>query len=124
MLVQDSSPKKCGPACVLRWIARIWSIASIVLILVFIIGERSCPSGLGEWIGFLFFPVGVAAGMIISWWKEGEGGGITVASLIFFYLIHLATAGRFPEGWGWLAFSAPGFLFLVTWCWSTKCEAL
>ena len=39
---------------------------------------------------------------------------MTVAALGCFYLIQLATAGEFPRGVAWLAFAAPGFLFLFT----------
>ena len=58
--------------------------------------------------------------MIVAWRREGIGGSITVASFLAFYLIHLLTAGKFPKGWGWLTFAAPGFLFLLCWYWSRK----
>ena len=111
--MENNTEKQCGWTQVVRWIARVWSIASIGIILLFIICEDSGPIGTGEWLGFLFFPLGVSVGMVLAWWKEGIGGGITVASLIVFYLVHFATAGTLPEGWAWLLFSAPGFLFLV-----------
>jgi hypothetical protein len=99
---------------VLRRTARVWSLASVGLVLAFIVGEGG-PSGPNEWLGFLFFPFGICAGMVLAWWREGLGGIVTVASLVVFYLIHLATAGSLPNGWAWLAFAAPGFLFLLTW---------
>ncbi len=97
-----------------RWIARIWSIGSIGLILAFIVGEGINLTEFkpAEWLGFLFFPVGICVGMVMAWWKERLGGSLTVASLVIFYLIHLATSGAFPSGWAWLVFAAPGFLFL------------
>ena len=98
----------------LRWTARIWSGASIALVLAFIVGEGFHPSGLNEWLGVLFFPIGISVGMILAWWKESLGGSITVASLVTFYVVHLATAGTFPKGWAWLAFAAPGFFFLLS----------
>jgi len=98
----------------LRWTARIWSVLSVALVLAFIVGERDNPSGLNEWLGFLFFPFGISVGMIISWWKEALGGCITVGSLLVFYMVRLTTAGMFPQGWAWLAFAAPGFLFLLS----------
>jgi hypothetical protein len=54
----------------LRWTARIWSGASIALVLAFIVGEGFHPSGLNEWLGVLFFPIGISVGMILAWWKE------------------------------------------------------
>jgi hypothetical protein len=98
----------------LRWTARVWSVASVALLLAFIVGERSHPTGASEWLEFLFFPVGISVGMILAWWKEGLGGSITVGSLLAFYVAHLTIADTFPKGWAWLAFAAPGFLFLLS----------
>jgi hypothetical protein len=97
-----------------RWVARLGSLATIVLVLLFLVGEGFNPSP-KEWLGFLFFPVGICVGMVIAWWKEGAGGAITVASLLAFYGVHLGTAGRLPTGWAWLLFATPGFLFLLSW---------
>jgi len=100
---------------VVRWVARLWTIGSIGLILVFLVGERSYPQIPAEWLGFLFFPFGISVGMILAWWREGIGGTIAVGSLVLFYVIHLTTAGTLPRGWAWLLFVAPGFLFLLCW---------
>ena len=98
---------------VLRWTARVWSIASVALVLAFIVGEGLNPSGPSEALGLVFFPLGICVGLIVAWWKEGLGGSITVGSLLVFYVLHRATAGMFPTGWAWAAFAAPGFLFLL-----------
>jgi hypothetical protein len=98
----------------LRWTARVWSVASVGLVLAFIVGEGSHPSRPNEWLGFLLFPVGISVGMILAWWKEGLGGSMTVGSLLAFYAVHLTTVGTFPHGWAWLTFAAPGFLFLLS----------
>jgi hypothetical protein len=100
---------------VVRWIARVWSIFSIALLLGFIVGEGVNPTTRGQLLGLLFFPFGISVGMIIGWWREGIGGIMTVGSLLVFYAIHLATAGALPRGWAWIAFAAPGFLFLLYW---------
>jgi hypothetical protein len=86
----------------------------LALVLGFIVGEGLNPSGPSEWLGVLLLPVGISVGMILAWWKEGLGGSITTASLLPFYVVHLSTAGTFPKGWAWLAFAAPGFLFLLS----------
>jgi hypothetical protein len=65
---------------VIRWTARVWSIASIGIILLFIFGEGMKRVRPSEWLLFLFFPAGICIGMILAWWKEGVGGGITVLS--------------------------------------------
>jgi hypothetical protein len=102
---------------VVRWTARILTIVSIGLVLLFIVGEGFNPTKIKprEWLGLLFFPVGISVGMILAWWKEGLGGSITVGSLCMFYMIDFATTNRFPNGWAWFAFAAPGFLFILCW---------
>ena len=99
---------------VLRWTARVWSVVSIGLLLGFLVGEGLNPSGMHEWIGLLFFPLGISLGMLLAWRNERLGGTITVVSLFVFYVVHLTTAGTFPAGFAWLAFAAPGFLFLLS----------
>ena len=98
---------------VIRWTARLWSIASIGLILGFIFGEGIKLAKPLEWLSFFLFPVGISIGMILAWWKEGLGGSITVGSLLVFYAVYYASSRTFPPGWAWLVFSFPGLLFLV-----------
>lgn len=100
----------------LRWFARICSIASIALILLFFMGEGFDPSRVSfkEWVGLLFFPVGVIAGMIIAWRNEGIGGAISVLSLLGFYLIYgLLLKSRLWQGEAFIVFAFPGILFLL-----------
>jgi hypothetical protein len=105
---------------VIGWIARVWSLVNIVLVLLFIFVGQDNPASPTEWIGFLFFPGGVCIGMIVAWWEEGIGGGITVGSLSGYYIYHFATASAFPTGFAWPVFAAPGFLFLLDWYRSRK----
>jgi hypothetical protein len=100
---------------VVRWTARFWSAATIAFVIAFIIGEGINPSGLHEWIGLIFFPFGVCAGMLIAWRNEATGGMITVICLLVFYAVSLVSTGRLPAGWGFPVFAAPGFLFLLAW---------
>ena len=100
-------------AGVLRWVAHVWAIVTIALVVAFSIGEGIELTTLWEWIGFVFFPVGVCAGMIVAWRSEILGGAITVGSLVVFYAIHYVSSGAFPQGFAWLVFAAPGFLFLA-----------
>ncbi len=106
----------------LRWTARVWSAASVALVLAFIVGEGFNPTKLNTWFGILFllFPVGISVGMILAWWKEGLGGSITVGSLLAFYVVHHVNVGAFPKGWAYLVFAAPGFLFLLSSYWSRR----
>lgn len=101
----------------LEWIARIGSVASIALLVTLFIGEALDPSQVArrEWVGLLFFPIGVMVGMIVAWWKEGLGASITVASLVAFYLIYGFLFNNHIGGWAFVTFASPGFLFLLHW---------
>jgi hypothetical protein len=63
----------------LRWLARVGSVVSLGLLLLFFVGERFDPAKVAsrDWLGFLFFPIGVVAGMLVGWWHVGWGGAIT-----------------------------------------------
>ena len=110
----SSTPLMAG----LRWLARIGSIVSLALLLLFYIGEGFHPAKVAphEWVGFLFFPIGVAAGMVVGWWREGWGGAITTVSLLAFYGVYgFLLNGSLWQGGAFIAFAAPGMLFLVYW---------
>ena len=51
-----------------RWAARSWAAASVGLILAFLEGEGFHPSQIQprEWLGLMFFPIGICAGMILA----------------------------------------------------------
>lgn len=105
-------------AQILRWTARILSVASLLLLLAFATGEDGIkPSRVAahEWIGLLFFPFGVAVGMLVGWWNEKLGGIISVASLAAFYVIYGGLVrGSMAMGWYFVLFALPGFLFLLS----------
>ena len=105
------------PLTVIEALARLGSIASIVLLFMLFIGEGFDPSGItrNEWIGLLFFPTGVVLGMAIAWWKEGLGAAITVGSLAAFYLVWGWLMRNHIGGWAFVTFASPGFLFLLHW---------
>jgi hypothetical protein len=104
-------------AQILPWLARALSLVSLFVLLLFFVGEGFNSAALRsrEWVLMLFFPLGVAAGMAIAWWREGLGGAITVASLIAFYLTHFLLGSGLPRGWAFVAFASPGLLFLAHW---------
>jgi hypothetical protein len=100
---------------VLRWSARVWGIASALLLLAFAFGGREhLRLTAGETLGFLLFPVGVIAGFAVSWRRELAGGLVTVGSLALFYLLLFARDGRLPAGPYFLLFAAPGFLHVAS----------
>ena len=110
---------------ILRWSARLLSIASIGLMLAFLMGEGvDAPKvAAREWVGLLFFPFGVMLGMAVGWWREGLGGGIAVGSLLAFYGWY-ALAGDLPSGWAFLVFTLPGFAFVASWLLTRRSRSL
>jgi len=99
-----------------RWAARLLSIASTVMLLLFVFGEKFEAAKVTgrQLLAFVFFPLGIVVGFAVAWWKEGLGGGISVVSLLIFYLIFvLMLRGDLARGGWFLVFAIPGFLFLV-----------
>ena len=107
---------------IVRVIARIWSLLSIGFVLAIFIGETLSESSpmptAQEWVGLMFFPIGIVIGLIAAWWWEGIGGAVSILSLIAFYLWDFLRRGDLPGGPYFLLVAAPGFLFLLCWLWS------
>lgn len=102
------------PDSILRWTARVWGIASTLLLLAFTFGGReNLRFTAGEAVGFLLFPVGVVAGFAFAWRRELAGGLVTVTSLFLFAVYLFLMSGRSP-GIYFLLFSAPGFLHIAS----------
>jgi hypothetical protein len=103
-------------AFLFRWSARLLSIASTAMLLMFVFGEKFEASKVTgrQWLAFAFFPLGIVVGFAVAWWKEGLGGGISVVSLLIFYLIFVfLLGGNIARGIWFLVFAIPGFLFLA-----------
>jgi len=104
---------------VIRWIARVWSVASVGFVLLMSVGSglaegfNPAQFAFRDCVGLFFFPFGVCLGMIVAWRWEGLGGGITVGSLLAFYAALRIMDGRFPGGPYFALVAAPGILFLV-----------
>jgi hypothetical protein len=105
---------------VLRWSARVLSLFAVGIVLSFVFGEGLNVSKLTarELALVVFFPFGVGLGMVVAWRWEGLGGGITVASLAAFYIVHYLFSSIFPGGFAFIALASPGFLFLLCWLWA------
>jgi hypothetical protein len=109
-----------------RWSARLLSVASTAILLMFVFGEPLGPSRVTgrQWLAFIFFPTGIIVGFVVAWWKEGLGGGISIASLFIFYLIFvLLLGGSLARGVWFLVFAIPGFLFLAAYAISRACRS-
>ncbi|MBA7665446.1 hypothetical protein ES703_73516 [subsurface metagenome] len=119
MINQPSSKNKKHLVNIIRRIARVWSLLSIVFVLVIVIGHIFSPEDvlptIGEWVGILFFPFGVILGLTLSWKWEGLGAMITIGSLIGIYITILIIRGCLPKGPFFVLFATPGFFFLISW---------
>jgi hypothetical protein len=111
-----------------RWMARIWSFASVLFVSAFVLGELRNPGPWPtptEWLGLALFPGGVVAGLLIAWVRERLGGSISVASVIGFYIWNVAVSGSLPGGPYFLLVALPGLLFLVaSWLGENKTETV
>jgi hypothetical protein len=102
----------------LHWSARVLSLVSTVVLVLFFVGERFEISHVAakEWVGLFLFPLGVIVGFAVAWWNDGIGGAITTASLLAFYLFYgLLLRGNINQGWAFIVFASPGLLFLLSW---------
>ncbi len=101
---------------VLHWTARVASLLSLGVLLLFFVGEGFDPSRLGadEWVLFCFFPLGITVGMLLGWRWEGSGGAITVLSLVAFYGVHMLLGGGPPRAWAFVLFALAGVFFLAS----------
>jgi hypothetical protein len=104
----------------LRWSARALSLLAVAILLAFAFGEGLNLSRFTarELLLFSFFPLGFCAGLVVAWWRELLGGGITVASLAAFYLVDYLLSSSFPRGFAFLLLAVPGFLFLLCGLWT------
>ena len=107
---------------ILLWIARVGSVLSCGVLLLFIMGEGFDPRRLSpqEFALFLCFPLGVMLGMASAWRWTAIGGALTIASVLAFYGVHWAQVHSLPRGWAFIAFAAPGLFFLS----SAACRCL
>jgi len=98
-----------------RWTARMLSLLSIGLLLLFFIGEGFNPFHLAarELLLSACFPLDVVLGMILAWRWETLGGALTVIALAAFYGLHYSGSGQFPDGPFFVLLASPGLLFLL-----------
>jgi hypothetical protein len=101
----------------IRWIARVWSILCFALVLAFTVTEAIQRSGppptLNEWLGLIFWPIGVCVGLAVAWFREELGGSVALGCLIAFYVWNLARSGHWPQGPFFFLIAAPGLVFIL-----------
>lgn len=108
-IAPDAGPP---PVRVIRWLARAASLASLGLLAMFATSGGAAPSA-SEWLLLAFFPIGVAAGMILAWWREILGGGIAAASLLAFHAIVSLDQSRPSVSIWFLVFTSPALALLA-----------
>lgn len=56
-------------AFLFRWSARLLSLASAAMLLLFLFGEPFEPSKIAgrEWLALIFFPLGIVVGFAVAW---------------------------------------------------------
>lgn len=105
------------PMALVEFLARLGSVISITLLFLFFQAEAFHPSEIAprEWIGLIFFPIGIIIGLAVAWWKEGLGVSITMGSLVAFYLVYGYLLQSHVAGWVFIVFASPAFLFFFHW---------
>lgn len=100
-----------------RWLARAGSVIVIALLALFVVGEgghSTVPIRARDLAGLALFPLGVVLGMIVAWRHELEGSFLSLGCLAAFYVVCGLMVGNFPDGWAFIVFTSPAFLFLVS----------
>ncbi len=99
-----------------RWAARLASVVCLAIIFLFFAGEGFDFGAVRavEYVGLAFFPLGVMIGLVLAWREELIGGTVAIVSIAAFYLIYgMILSGRLWQGWAFLPFLVPGFLFVI-----------
>lgn len=106
-------------AAAVRWIARITSVLAVGFVVVmaadYVLVPGQEPATTVEFIGLLFFPIGVCCGLVMGWWREATGGTVAVGSLFAFYLTMALGGHDFPTSPYFALITSPGVLFLLAW---------
>ena len=112
----DAAPSEDLRIRMVRWMARVASLASLVIVVLFVIGERANPLQMGsaDRLLFLCFPAAVIGGVLLAWFWEFGGAVFALAGLTAFYGSTFFLAGTLPRDWRAVAAAAPAVLFLLS----------
>jgi hypothetical protein len=113
--VRSERPFLSAIAFVARWGARILGTLLVGLVLLFLVGE-GVPrlSDLPLHIVLMFVAKLLClAGFVMLWRWELPGGLLALVGIAAFYGLNYAASGRFPGGWVFPLFFAPGVLATI-----------
>ncbi len=101
---------------IIRWATRILGILTVLLFLIFFIGEGFSDISaitIGEWVMMFFVPVVLLAGIIVAWRREMLGGIIVILSILLFNLTSMIAerAFTFQLDFGFFLIIGFGFVF-------------
>ena len=104
---------------VILWIARICGLLFVALVLVIGVAEALSPDELSptpqEWVGIIFFPVGVCVGYMLGWRWQLLGGSVALGSFAAFF-VWLATERGGIRAWPvFLLCPVPALLLVTHW---------
>jgi len=116
-----AEPQHLRRANIARWIGRVWSLLALAFVLAFAFGEWDSAAGLSfsaqEWLLILCYPIGMAVGWVLGWWRERAGGLIILGALVAFYVIDLVTTGSPPSGPFFALLAVPAVFYLLSDLW-------
>jgi hypothetical protein len=113
--VRSERPFLSATVFAARWGARILGTLLVGLVLLFLVGE-GVPrlSDLPLHIVLMFVAnLLCLAGFVMLWRWELPGGLLALLGIAAFYGLNYAASGRFPGGWVFPLFFAPGALATV-----------
>ena len=110
-----------------RWTGRVLSVLAIAFILLIFLGEavlgQSIPFTWQELIMLLFFPIGLMVGLVVAWWREALGAGITLGSLAAFYLVEWLATGDLARGPFFALLASPAIFYALAYLCSQRSSA-
>lgn len=108
---------KIGLNLILKWVARVFSVASVFFIFLFIISHLaySYEFNFKYFIFYIFLPLSVVSGLLIGLKNELLGSIISIFALFTFYLLYYFVEKSIPEGLAFLILTSPALLYLISW---------
>jgi hypothetical protein len=102
-----------------RWIARMWGTGIVALVALFavmqLVSPDAPPPTPTEWVGVVFFPIGLCVGLVLAWRWEAFGGAVAIGSFVAFEAWMSTSGAGMPSGTYFIPAAAPGALFLLSW---------